>query len=942
MGAVQRQILRGVLGVVGRPRLTLAVAAGAFVACAALAYARLDISTDQNRLFNPEAKFFAAYLDFDRKFPENEAIYVVVEPADPNNVPPVDRWTGLADAVENRLRGLPEHVRLVEARVPIEQLGDQGLLFEHPASVAQRVAEVRQFMPLVRLWAERPGPLMTRVLGPTPTDRFLAGQLAPGVAPDAEQARFVGMLAEHWSRTLDPARRGPALPDLARFGATSPRDLGYFYVPDESDPERRRQVLLVRVYPRRQYASLTAISRTVEAIRAAVREAAGPFGEFRVGVTGRPALEADEMRTTDRDSTRAEVVALSVVFVGLALFLRSIWLAVVAELSLVAGIGWTFGWAELAVGELNLLSIVFLIALIGIGMDYLVQILVRYRQEAAHGRGARGVWARVFRHVGPPINTACLGAAGAFLVAVFTDFRGAAELGIIAGGGLLLCLLAGYTVLPAMLVLFPGRFARRQKQVDARRGSRPAGLTASAVAGAALGQTIGPQPRSAPAGGWRLVLPVIWIALLAAGVPFALRAGFNGNLIELQAPDLESTRLVRKLQTWSAVVLSRDLDELRRARDAVKDLPSVAATESILEAEDNAAWLSQNAKLPAIDWAEPMPVGADDLPRLANKARGLAGRFEETAKRGPSGESATPLGVASQSLRRFAERLDGALTDDASRRAAAQRLSAWQRGFVNTLRDTLQQFAPDGVRIDDVPPELRGHFVAPDGTYALYIYPRDDLWDRANLARFMREIEPAVAAAVPGGPGATGIASNLYYTTASIERSFYLATAYALGLIVVLVLIDLRSLRETLMAVSVLALGLPMLVALMGLFGVDWNFANFFGLPILIGAGHEYGVFMVHRYREARDHPRRFWRRWDPSDQALLLCAYVTCSAFGFFALLAQHRGLRSLGVVMALGIACIYLATVTVVRPLLLWQLKRRSGASGGPGFLVRRAGKG
>ena len=96
-------------------------------------------------------------------------------------------------------------------------------------------------------------------------------------------------------------------------------------------------------------------------------------------------------------------------------------------------------------------------------------------------------------------------------------------------------------------------------------------------------------------------------------------------------------------------------------------------------------------------------------------------------------------------------------------------------------------------------------------------------------------------------------------------------------------------------------------------------------LPILIGAGHEYGVFMVHRYREACHDPRRYWRRWDASDKALLLCAYVTCSSFGFFYLLANHRGLKSLGLVMALGTACIYLATLLVVRPLLLWRLRKR-----------------
>jgi predicted RND superfamily exporter protein len=120
-------------------------------------------------------------------------------------------------------------------------------------------------------------------------------------------------------------------------------------------------------------------------------------------------------------------------------------------------------------------------------------------------------------------------------------------------------------------------------------------------------------------------------------------------------------------------------------------------------------------------------------------------------------------------------------------------------------------------------------------------------------------------------------------------------------------------------------MGLPMLVALMGFTNTSWNFANFFGLPILIGAGHEYGVFMVHRYLEAKSDPRRVWRRWDVSDRALLLCGYITSMSFGFFWLLAEHQGLRSLGLVMALGTGCIYLATIMVLRPLLKWKLGAR-----------------
>lgn len=83
---------------------------------------------------------------------------------------------------------------------------------------------------------------------------------------------------------------------------------------------------------------------------------------------------------------------------------------------------------------------------------------------------------------------------------------------------------------------------------------------------------------------------------------------------------------------------------------------------------------------------------------------------------------------------------------------------------------------------------------------------------------------------------------------------------------------------------------------------------------------------MVHRYREVLHNPRRVWKRWDVSDQALLLCAFITSSSFGFFWLLGHHEGLKSLGWVMAVGTGCIYLATVLVVRPLLKWRLGRNN----------------
>ena len=881
-----RLLLTGVLHVVEHPKRILTISAIVLIACTLLAALKLNISTNQDDLFSRNVPFFKNYINFTNDFPENQAIYVFVEAKDPNVPPPLDRWTAVADSIIDGLTKRTDLVKSVDGRLPVAQLGDQSLLFDDYKKLPGEVADVAQFAPLAKLWGEAPNSV-TSLLGTSPLERFISGVGLQ--APDAKTADFVTRLANGWNKTLaqpdQPIHLGDQVPDLSTIDAVDPSQLGYYYLQDQENP--KNHLLLIRVYERNDFTSMGSLAKIVDGIRTTAHQSAASFSEFQVGVTGRPALEADEMVTTDRDARRSEIVALIAVFIGLVLLLRSIWLAIAAEISLLVGIGWTFGWITLSVGELNLLSMVFLIALTGIGMDYLIQVLTRYRREAAVHSDPRVIWLAVFKHVAAPINTACLGAAGAFFVSVFTDFRGAAELGIIASGGLLLCLFTAYTILPAMLTLWPARPAT----VDRARFDPP---------------TVSKRSHHR----W-LLLPAFWAVLLLCGTPFARKAHFDPSLLNLQAQNLESVKLVRKLDTWSAVVLSDDLGMLRKVRSAVIHVPTVEAVTSLLDAYDNYDWLQKHQnQIPTIQWSPPAPIQPGDLIRLSGKALSLADRLR-TAAKGSTDEISFQSAAAA--LQKFSDNVTAA--------SAAQRLSTWQTIFVDQLKDVLAKFHPSPLNISALPATLRDHYIGKDGKYALYLDPKQDLWVQANLARFVGDVEAAVSV-VPNAPPVTGIAINVYHSTSSIEQSFYRATGYALTLIFILVYIDMRDLRQTILAISVLAMGLPMLVALMGLFHISWNFANFFGLPILIGAGHEYGVFMVHRYNEACNDPRRTWKKWDVSDRALLLCGFVTSASFGFFWAMGHHEGLKSLGLVMALGTACIYLATLCMLRPLLLWRL--------------------
>jgi predicted RND superfamily exporter protein len=902
MGPIQRKLVHGVMTVVAWPRTTLIVCAVLAIVSIVGAKIFLSISTDENKLFDRDVKFFKDYLEFASEFPENESILVVVRPADEAQRPATKEWIALADEITAGLRAMPQYVKAVDSHVPVEKLGRQGLIFDDSLKhFKEQAGSAGDFAQLVQLVAGRQGLAETIALGRSPVERLLNGNAL--VKPDGQQIAFMQLLADSWGTAMRdvnaPLTLGHGIPDLAELEPDrSPRDFGYHYIADEADRRalkpNPRHLLLINVYEKQDTTSLKAASESIDSMRAAVATIAAKYPQFKVDFTGRPVLSADELKVSDWDNTWAECWALPLIFVGLALMLRSLWLALVAEITLGVGIAWTFGWATTSIGQLNLLSLVFVIALIGIGMDYLIQILSRYRHEARRYTRPAAIWARVFRYTSPPISTACLGAAGAFFVARFTHFQGAAELGVIAGGGLLLCLLAGYTVLPAILVLLPGTHKAVEPE-DRYHVGEPA------------------------AGGWRLILPVAWVCMLVAGIPLAMKTDFDPELLKLQPQDLPAVKLVHSLPTWSAVLTSKDLEALRPVRDRLKGLPLVESTDSLLEVVDKQRWLAQDkqvAKLRAIEWTKPAVPEPSDLVGWARAADGLAiawgnAKVAEDLK--------VPMGHLVETLKSVA-----ALWKAGSKGAAvARRMDQWQEEFIAELRGNVEQFTTGPLDIAAVPAELRSHYVSEDGTYALYINPKDDLWDNEKLKAFVAEIEKNTPATA-GVSAPTGIAIQFFHSTEAIRGAFFQSTIYALVLIILLVYLDLRDIGRTLMAISVLALGLPVLLELMVVFGIKWNFANFFGLPILIGAGHEYGVFMIHRYKEVLHDPRRVWHAWDVSDKALLLCAFVTCTSFGFLGF-GRHLGIASLGKVMALGVACIYLATILVLRPLLVWRLKRR-----------------
>ena len=134
-------------------------------------------------------------------------------------------------------------------------------------------------------------------------------------------------------------------------------------------------------------------------------------------------------------------------------------------------------------------------------------------------------------------------------------------------------------------------------------------------------------------------------------------------------------------------------------------------------------------------------------------------------------------------------------------------------------------------------------------------------------------------------------------------------------LVLVLVTIDFRRWRPVLIAMTVLAVGLLWTIGLATALGVHLNVANFFAIPILIGIGIDSAIHMLHRADECEEGPLDF----RGTRGAVVLTALTTGIGFGSL-IFARHRGLESLGLVMAIGSACCLLATVVLLPTLVAW----------------------
>ncbi len=873
------------------PWFTLTVCLGFALAATWLTETRLQFKTNRSDLIDPQTDYHQRWLKYLGEFGDvSEDMVVVVEADDQKTIEAVlDQLGGAVDAD-------PEHFRNALYKVDLSRLRAKGLQFAGPDELQFLIGQLDEFSLLLRDFRKLNLHRMIREL------RFqLKGAMEqpPDIAEVAAAplVRQIHLMAASLRQFSEERPRY-----LSPWQSAMPGDLSQLETEfaDRYLVNPRGTMGFLKVQPAAMSADFNGAAPAIDRIRTLMSEVAAKNPGVRLGLTGIPVLESDEMRDSQTSMFHASVLS----FVGVTLLLiwglRGLRYPLLSTITMAIGMAWSFGLTTLAVGHLNILSVSFAAMLLGIGVDFSIVVLERYIELRHEGYGLLDALGESAVSIGPGTVTAAVTSAVGFFTAIFTDFTGVAELGIIAGGGILLFVVAAFVVQPALIAI-------------ADRRMKPSMI-----------------PNPLEANGYRRLLsrhPVLVGMLTSAAIAFfAIRAPdvkYDYNLLNLQAEGLDAVEVQHRIFEQSdssllfAVSLADSAEQARELKQKFLALPTVHHVEEIASVLPAHAREETQLYVQAIhSMLERLPEGpqgpkgvdpsqiGEELEKLETLLEGIDGSLAKTAL--------DEIGV-------FLDRLDS--VDDARQVAL---LRDYQQRLTSELLQKFQGLAavsnPEPVAVADLETPLVRRFLSTNNKWLLQVYPKKQIWDLDPLREFISDVRSI-------DPEATGTPLQTYEASRSIKRSYEKAGVYALFAAFGVLLIDFRSVKLAILAMLPPVAGTALLFGVMGYFHIDLNPANMIVLPLIMGIGVDGGVHVVH---DSLTQPGRYVIG-STTFSAILVNTLTTMVGFGSM-MIARHRGLYSLGLVLTLGVGACLIVSLVLLPSILAVLARGRESAADEP----------
>ena len=863
-------------GVQRRPVHVVAAIGAVTVALFAYALTSLGLHTNENDLFSDELRFFALREDFYASFPNLVDPVVVVVDGDT-----ADLAHSAAERLADRLRRDPERFAAVYQPTSGEFFEENGLLYLELHELDELLDNLFAVQPhLSALSRDMSLHGFLRMLGKA-ADARASGQLEDFDLTDVFE-RVDDVIAGN----LDGRPRSLSWADVITGRVSTRRD--------------RRRFLLVQ--PVVDYRDLEPAEVTLLGLHAIVADLGlnGDSG-VRVRATGVLPLSYEEMQNVGVQSVLAGVASFVAVGFILMTGLGSGRLVLASLATLLVGLVWTTGFAALTVGRLNLISVAFAVLFIGLSIDFAIHLCVRLREALGGGYDMETALPEAARSVGGSLVLCATTTAIGFFAFAPTEYRGVAELGIIAGSGMFISLFTNMTLLPALIAW--------QVPAAAVAPFRPGGSRLEAL----------------------LALPVerAWAvtagAVLLVGFSLALlpRVHFDPNPLRMRDPSTASVQAMNEMLAdgdafpWNLNVLTENLASAREMAAQIEALPEV----------DHAVTLSsfvpteQSEKLAALEDAAfvllpTLHDAANDTPDHSHADQLTALEALETNLGAMLRvELAPQLANAAKRLRAAVRRL----REREAHTQSESRLKNLEDALIGSLPERLRILraslvAPE-IQLKDLPPDLIELMLGVDGRARIEVFPAGDLNDRQQL-------EDYVAAVQEVAPDTFGEGLVILETGRAVVRSLQQALLTAAVLIALLLLALWRNVADASLVAAPIALAALFTAACTVVLDVPFNFANVIVIPLLLGMGVDSGIHLIHRARAGALPSGNLLK--SSTARAVMLSALTTIASFGTLGF-SPHQGIASLGRLLAFGIAMILLCSLVVLPALA--HLAKRTG---------------
>jgi hopanoid biosynthesis associated RND transporter like protein HpnN len=875
------------------------------IVCGYWTATHLGYQTNPNDLLKPDARYHKNFLVYLKEFRDEEDFIIVVAG------PQFERNRRAVDWIAERIKLDPDLAPNLFYKINFAPLEDRSLLFLDAKELEKIDSQLEQFAKVMRKsgWQLDLNSMLHTAQEQLDPDYMEEEDNWDNMQPFLQDfIKNLNLLADRLEgrqKGIEVESFGNLLEEGSQMAELQEQKAEHEYL-----SFNKGRVMLVTVMPERKtnVTDFFPNADTIKRLNGLIDQARAEFPGLEIGLTGEPVLAQDEMAASTKDCAQSTLIALVLISLLFFFAYREFWRPFFAIIALLIGVAWTMGFATVSVGHLNILSQAFVAMILGLGIDFGIQLNGRYEESLSHGKSVAEALEEMMSHTGGAIITGGSTTAAAFFTMCFNQFRGLAELGIIAGGGVLLCLASEMLVLPALLALRD----RNRKHLD-----KSADITHWASGG--IDTFLKKYARQ--------------VAIVAAGVTvlsiWSIRyVDFDYNLLNLQSRHLESVKFERKLldsgskSTIFGISITDNLEETKRRVDQFKKLPTVLDADSItsLIPENQAEKMKVIKRIRSRLEGAKLDTDVSKTVNVANAKESLTQLKEKTEwltrmARKFGGEEGR---MASKVFAKLTPPIDRALKafSDVGQEEVGRRLNAHQLAVFGEMQKNLQllkkQRYDKELTETDVPPEILSRFRGKSGKIMIQVYPKQNVWEREPLAQFVEEMR-TVDAEVTGTP-----VQNFEYI-GLLRDSYLQATGEALVAISILILIHFRSIRLTVLTLLPLGLGMAWTLLAMPILGLRFNPANIITLPLVVGAGVAYGVYTVDRYREMGT--ADIWGT--STGKAILLSAMTTIIGFGSL-IPARHQGIASLGTLMMIGITMCMISALYVLPSLI--ELSRRS----------------